>query len=172
MRRVTAVMGVAVAVLFTASLYAQSKVNFTGKWSPDADKNAAAATAGGGGGGGARGGGGRGGGPTITNITQDATTIKIERLGADGTAMGAASVYKLDGSDSKNMMPGRGGAEGTEVVSNAKWDGDSLVITANSANGPTTTTYSMDGADLKIVTLAPGRGGAAATPRTQWYKKG
>ena len=43
MRRISSLLGAAAIVLFAASLVAQSKVNFTGKWAADAEKNAAAA---------------------------------------------------------------------------------------------------------------------------------
>lgn len=178
MRRVTGLVSAAAIVLFAAGLYAQGK-DFTGKWTVDTDKTTAAApaaTAGGGGGGRGPGGGGGGMAGAITNITQTATTLTIARMGADGTAMGTPAVYNLDGSDSKIMQAGRGGGGGaapapTEVIANAKWDGATLVITTKGANGDTVAKYSMDGASLKIETTAPGRGGAAGTPRTTFYKK-
>jgi len=96
---------------------------------------------GGGGGGGARGGGGgRGGGMGAgpQTFTMDATMLKIERTGQDGTV--TATTYKLDGSESSN--PGRGGAM---QVSHAKIDGDKVVITATTPNGDQVTKWYKDG---------------------------
>jgi hypothetical protein len=62
MRRAAAVLSTAAMVMFAASVFAQGKPDFSGKWTPDAEKTAAANPApagGGGGGGGARGGGRR-----------------------------------------------------------------------------------------------------------------
>lgn len=152
MRRVTAMLSAAAFVLVTAAVFAQAP-NFAGKWAPDADKNPAPAAGGRG--------GGRGGGPMT--ITQDAKTLTIER-DMGGNAL--KTVYNLDGSESKNMMPGRGGAAGTEQVSMAKWDGAKLVITTKGANGDQVTSYYMDGADL--VSERQGQNGPVKT----YYKKG
>jgi len=95
MKRMTAALTVAAAVVLSGSLLAQAKPNFSGKWIQDAEKTAAANPAmagrGGGGGGGRMGGGGA---PTPQTFTMDATTLKIERTGQDGTV--TATVYKLD----------------------------------------------------------------------------
>ena len=154
MRRVTAVLSVAAVVLWAAAAFAQGK-DFSGKWAPDAEKNAAAAGAGGGGGGGGRGGGRGGGGPMT--ITQDAKTLTIEREGPNGATK---TVYNLDGSPSKNT--GRGG----EVESMAKWDGAKLVITTKGANGDTVSSWYMEGANLVQETTTPNG------PRKVYYKKG
>ncbi len=160
MRRL-AIGSVAVAVvLFASGLAAQGK-NFAGKWTPDAEKNAAAMAGGGGGGrAGGGGGGGRGGGGAMT-ITQDAKTLTIERTVGENTLK---SVYNLDGSESKNMGMGRGGQ--TEQVSTAKWDGDKLVITTKGANGDTTQSWYLEGGEL--VNERTGQNGAVKT----YYKKG
>jgi len=154
MRRVTAVLSVAAVVLWAAAAFAQGK-DFSGKWAPDAEKNAAAAGAAAGGGGGGRGGGRGGGGPMT--ITQDAKTLTIEREGANGATK---TVYNLDGSPSKNT--GRGG----EVESMAKWDGAKLVITTKGANGDTVSSWYMEGANLVQETTTPNG------PRKVYYKKG
>lgn len=139
MKRMTAALSVAAAVVLSASLYAQAKPNFSGKWVVDAEKTAAAMPAGAPGG--ARGGGRGGGGTGPMTITMDAAVIKIETTGGDGTV--TARSYKLDGSESKN--PGRGGGE---QVSTAKIDGAKVAITTQGQNGPTTQTWYMDGAWL------------------------
>jgi hypothetical protein len=152
-------LSAAAFVLVTAVISAQAP-NFSGKWAPDADKNPAPAANAGGGGGGR--GGGRGGAAPMT-ITQDAKTLTIER-DMGGNAL--KTVYNLDGSESKNTMPGRGGAAGAEQVSMAKWDGAKLVITTKGANGDQVTSYYMDGADL--VSERTGQNGPVKT----YYKKG
>lgn len=158
MRRVmTAVSAVAV-ILLSASLFAQAKPNFSGKWAPDVEKNTAAMAAMGGGGGRA---GGRGGGGPMT-ITMDAATMKIERTGQDGTV--TATVYKLDGSESKNMMMGRGGQ--AEQVSKARIDGAKVVITTTTANGEQVSSWYMEAGWLVSERTTPN--GAMKT----FYKKG
>jgi Spy/CpxP family protein refolding chaperone len=162
MRRVvTAMLGTAAVVLMATSVYAQAP-NFAGKWTPDAEKNAAMnPNAGGGGRGGGRGGGMGGGEVTIA---QDAKTLTVKRTTQAGEMK---LTYNLDGSPSKNMAMGRGGQ--TEVTSTAKWDGAKLVITSD--NGQSIT-YAMDGAWLVQSTTSPGRGGGDPVTRSTYYKKG
>src|SRR5215203_2156928 len=83
MRRVTAMLSVAAVVLMAAGLVAQTKPSFAGEWKmlgdlvgPEGD----------------------------LTITQDATTMTLE--GGDQTPAPVKLTYKLDGSVSKNMMPG------------------------------------------------------------------
>ena len=145
MKRAVAVCGAVAMLLIAASAFAQAKPNFSGKWAPDTEKNAAAMAAlAGAGGGGARmgGGGGRmGGGGGPMTITMDAAMLKIETTAGDGSTM--AQTYKLDGSESKNMMMGRGGQ--MEQVSHAKIDGSKVVIVTTTANGDRTQSWYMDG---------------------------
>lgn len=143
MKRMTAALTVAATVVLSASLFAQAKLDFSGKWTIDAEKTSAANPAMAGGGGGARMGGGGGGMATPTTITMDGTMLKIERTMQD---MVMATTYKLDGSESKNMAMGRGGQ--TEQVSKAKIDGTKVVIVTTTANGDQTTSWYMDGAWL------------------------
>ena len=162
MRRVvTAMLGTAAVVLMATSVYAQAP-NFAGKWTPDAEKNAAMNPNAGGGGRGGGGGGGMGGGEVT--IAQDAKTLTVTRTTQAGERK---LTYNLDGSPSKNMAMGRGGQ--TEVTSTAKWDGAKLVITSD--NGQSIT-YAMDGAWLVQSTTSPGRGGGDPVTRSTYYKKG
>jgi hypothetical protein len=167
MKRAIAIgSAMAIALCAVVTLAAQGK-DFSGKWTADAPAAGAAA---GGGGGGGRGGGGMGGGPMT--IAMDAKTMTITRTTQAGESKTA---YNLDGSDSKN--PGRGGAGGAapaDVVSNAKWDGATLVITTKGANGAgdTTAKYSLDGAKLKVENTRPGRNGGDPTTTTTTYTKG
>ena len=113
---------VAVVLMFgaAASLAAQAKPDFSGKWVMDAAA-APAAPDGGGGRGGGRGGGGFG---NEFTIAQNAKTLTITRMQGD---QAVSTVYNLDGSESKNTTQGRGGPQ--EQVSKAMWDGAKLVVT-------------------------------------------
>ena len=166
MRRATAVIGALALVVASASVFAQAKPSFAGKWVlvPPAD-----AAAGGGGGGGR--GGGRGGGfGNEFTIAQTDKTLTITRMGQDGTAM-APTVYNIGG-ESKISMPGRGGGAPTEVVAKTAWEGNNLVITTATANGEQKRVLSLTGGNLTIATTNPGREGGAPTTNTATYKKG
>ncbi len=156
MRRVAmAAMSMAAVVLMATSVFAQTP-NFAGKWTPDAEKNQAAG--GGGGRGGGRGGGMGGGDMTIT---QDAKQLVITRTTQNGEMK---TTYNLDGSESKNMMMGRGGQ--TEQVSKAKFEGNKLVIVTTTANGETTASWYMEG-DHLVNERTGGQGNVIKT----YYKK-
>ena len=168
MRRSTALMSVAAVAIMASNAFAQGKANFAGTWNIVQDPNAAAAAPGGGMGRGGRGGGG-GFGPTFT-ATQDDKTLTITRTTQNGEVK---TVYNLDGSDSKNMVQGRGGA--TEQVSHAKWDGANLVITRSQDMGGTAIeikqTFSVDkDGNLWIETTRPGQDGNPVSTKVQ-YKK-
>jgi hypothetical protein len=140
--------------------------SFAGSWTMVPDPNAA----GGGGGGGGRGGGGMLLGQAAT-VTQDDKMLTITRTTQNGEVK---MVYNLDGSDSKNMVAGRGGQ--TEQVSKAKWDGGKLMISTTLVMGENTVTrtqtLALDGSGQLVVTsTGPGRGGEVMTT-TQTYKKG
>ncbi len=164
---------VAVVLMFgaAASLAAQAKPDFSGKWVMDpssAPAPPAGAPAGGGGGGGGRGGGRGGGGfGQEFTIAQNAKTLTITRMQGDQTV---TTVYNLDGSESKNTVQGRGGA--TEQVSKAVWDGAKLVVTTMAGNGEQKRVFAMEGGNLTIETTAPGRDGGPGTPTKLVYKKG
>jgi len=163
MRRNALVVG-ALSLVFAASIaQAQDKPNFSGSWTVIADPNAA-----GGGGGGRGGGGGLG---QAATLTQDAKTLTVTRTTQNGEVK---LVYNLDGSESKNMVQGRGGQ--TEQVSKANWDGAKLVISTTLTMGENTVTrtqtMSLDASGQLVVTVSgPGRGGEVMTT-TQTYKKG
>jgi len=173
MRRVATVVSTMAMLMFVASVYAQGKPNFSGKWTRDAEKTTAAnPNMGGGGGGGGRGPGGGGGGGGDMAIAQDATTLTITRTTQNGESK---TVYKLDGSESKNMMAGRGGGDPVEQISKAKWVGSTISVetTNQGQNGPTvsTTVYSMEGDSLVIASTRPGRNGGDPTTTKTYYKK-
>jgi hypothetical protein len=134
------------AVLAVAAVaFAQAKPDFSGTWT--LDEAASGAPAGGGGGGG-RGGGALGNGPAT--VKQTADTLTIERTQGENKVV---TTYKLDGTESKNTMMGRGGtpAESTSV---AKWDGNKLTITSKQDMGgqmvESTQTWTVSGSTLTV----------------------
>jgi hypothetical protein len=154
---------IAAAVLSVASVAFAQKPDFSGTWTLDPEASGMAAPAGGGGGGrGGRGGGGLGNGATVK---QTADSIVIERTMGDNKV---TTTYKLDGTESKNTMMGRGG-EPTEVVSTAKWDGNKLTVVSKRDMGgqmvETTESWSLTGNVLTIESTG-GRG-----PAKRVYKK-
>ena len=109
------VVAIAAAILAVSTMAWAQKPDFSGTWTLDP---ASAPAAGGGGGGGSA----LGNGPAT--VKQTANALTIERT------MGDAKVtltYKLDGSESRNMMIGRGG-QPADSMSIAKWDGGKLTI--------------------------------------------
>ena len=171
-------MAIAAAfALFTANTFAQAKPDFAGKWTREAPAGGAAAGGGGGGarggGGGGRGAGGGGGGfncGMACTITVTGNVMKVERAQGDTTVTAS---FTLDGSDSKNMVPGRQGGEPTAVVSKAKWDGNKVVITTTrdmqGTSVTATQTLSIEAGKLTIVSTSSMEG---AQPQTATYTKG
>jgi len=138
---------IAAAVFAVASVAFAQKPDFSGTWTLDPEASGMAAPAGGGGGGG-RGGGALGNGPAT--VKQTADTLTIERTAGDNKI---TLTYKLDGSESKNTMMGRGGTP-TESVSTAKFDGGKLTIVTKQDMGgqmvETTQNWSLAGSVLTV----------------------
>ena len=164
--RVARVGVIAAAVLAVTTVAWAQKTDFSGTWTLDPEASGMQAGAGGGGGGGGRGGGGgalgMGG-----SIKQTADTLTIERMAGENKV---TLNYKLDGTESKNSMMGRGG-QAVEQTSVAKWDGAKLVITTkqpgqDGAMVETTQTWSLAGTVLTVESTG-GRG-----PMKRVYKKG
>ena len=135
-----ALLVVVLAVAIAGLAVAQGKPDFSGKWAPKVDPNAAPPAGGGGRG------GGMGGGPMT--VKQTATELVQEVVRGENTM---TTSYKLDGSESVNAA-GQG-----QSKSVAKWDGAKLVIktTMEGPNGATETTatwsLSADGKELTIL---------------------
>ena len=173
MGRFITLAAVAAFVLSTATgAFAQAKPDFSGKWTLD-PASAPAAPAGGGGGGGRGGGRGGGGGAGFGQeftAKQDANTLTITRTQGDQQVSAA---YKLDGSESKNVVAGRNGQQ--EQVSKTMWMGNKLMITTTlnfgGNNVEQTRTLSMDGGNLVIEQSQPGRDGGAPQTQKLVYKK-
>lgn len=157
-------IGIIAAAVFAvaAVAFAQAKPDFSGTWTLDPEASgmaapggapaggapAGGAPAGTGGGGGGRGGGALGNGPAT--VKQTADTLTIERTMGENKVV---TTYKLDGTESKNTMMGRGGTP-TESVSVAKFDGATLTITTKQdmGNGPMESTqkWSLAGTVLTV----------------------
>ena len=139
---------IAVAIVAVAAVAFAQKPDFSGTWTLDeAASGATAPPAGGGGGGGGRGGGALGNGPAT--VKQTADTLTIERTMGENKVV---LTYKLDGTESKNTMQGRGGP--VESVSVAKFDGGTLTITTKQdmGNGPMESTqkWTLAGGALTV----------------------
>ena len=131
---------IATAVLAVASIAFAQKPDFSGTWTLDT-----AATEGGGGGGGRGGGLGQG-----ATVKQTADTLTVERTFGENKI---TSAYKLDGTESKNTMMGRGGQQ-MEAVSTAKWDGAKLTITTKVGENENTQVWSLAGDVLTVETTS------------------
>lgn len=159
MKRITAMLSAAAVVMMAAGVLAQAP-SFAGKWMMDMPADA---PAGGGGGRGFGGGGAWGQAPTIT---QDATTLTVEYTQGQNPVK---IVYKLDGSESKNSMMGRGG-QATEQVSKATWEAGKLKIVTTTAAGDQTRLVSLAAGKLVIDYTGMGRDGAPMTTKTTYSK--
>ena len=138
---------IATAVFAVATLAFAQKPDFSGTWTldPEASGTAGGAAAGGGGG------GGRGGGGLLGQsgtIKQTPDTLTIDRTMGENKVTAS---YKLDGTESKNTMMGRGGTP-MESVSTAKWDGSKLIITSKVGENESTQVLSLAGNVLTIET--------------------
>jgi hypothetical protein len=103
----------AAAILAVATVASAQKPDFSGTWTLDP---AVAPAAGG------VVGGALGNGPAT--VKQSADTLTIERTMGDANI---TLIYKLDGTDSRNMLMGPAGQQ-VDSMSNAKWDGPKLTI--------------------------------------------
>ncbi len=180
MRRASALAATLAAVCWVTSLSAQGHPSFAGKWTIDTAKSEMGAAGGGGmgmgGRGGRMGGGGMMGWGQEFTITQDASTLKVERnFGGNPIS----ETYKLDGSESSNAVPmGRGGS--SQETSTAKWDGNTLVVDSkqsmdmggNAMTMTTTRKLSLDASgNLVVETARSGMRGNQMTT-TMVYTKG
>ncbi|MEO7272287.1 MAG: hypothetical protein ABIX28_06200 [Vicinamibacterales bacterium] len=157
MQRSHAALTLALGILLSAATFAQSP-NFAGKWAIAPDPAAQ---------------GGFGGLGQSAVIKQDATTLTITRT----TQMGeATSVYKLDGSESKNTLSLQGNS--IDQISKTKWEGGTLHVdtSMNFDGNPVSVTMAMSldpAGNLVVVSTRPDfqGGGAPVTTKTS-YKKG
>jgi hypothetical protein len=131
----------AVILPFASRAQAQAKPDFSGSWTLDASKSDAPM--------------GRGGaaGPVTLTIKQTAADLTVATKRGEQSQ---TAVYKLDGSENKNEVAGRGGP--STVTSKAHWDGAKLVIDgAREVQGFAITTkevrsLSADGKEMTVET--------------------
>jgi hypothetical protein len=143
-------MGVmAAAILAAATMAWAQKPDFSGTWTLDPASASAA--------------GALGRGPAT--VKQTAETLTIERT------MGDADVpltYKLDGTDSRNVMTGRDG-QSVDSMSTAKWDGRKLrIVTRQEIRGQmveSTEVWTVEASRLTVETTN------ARGTQKQVYKK-
>jgi hypothetical protein len=146
---------IAAAILAVATVAWAQKPDFSGTWT--LDRASASGAGGAAGSGGADSGGGRGGGggalgegPSTVKQTADALTIERTMGGANVTL-----TYKLDGTESRNVMTGRDGAA-IDSVSTAKWDGPRLTIVTKAEMGgqvvESTQAWTVAGSTLTVET--------------------
>jgi hypothetical protein len=143
-----------VIVLATPLRGQQAAPNFAGKWMLDREASVI---------------GGRGNPANELTITQDAAKLTFTRTSNTGTQ---STVYRLDGSESKNPA-GRSG----EAVYRSVWEGSKLVtnITATGRGGqPTqqTETFSLVDGVFRIDTSRPDPQGGAPYVARLIYRKG
>ena len=160
MKCLTSAVAIGTLVIAAASVSAQSKPNFAGKWTIVPDANSAAAIS------------GRGGtlGAEFTAVQDDKTVTVVTNNPQLGELK---TVYNLDGSETKN--PINFGGQSVDRVSKVKWDGAKLVITTTiSMSGnvaETTQSWTLDGSgNLLVETLSTFTGQSTTTKAT--YKKG
>jgi hypothetical protein len=137
---------IATAILAVVTVAWAQKPDFSGTWTLDP---ASAPAAGGGRGGG---GGALGNGPATVKQTADAMTIE-RTMGDDKVTL----TYKLDGTESRNMMMGRGG-QPADTLSTAKWDGPKLTIVTKQEMGgqvtESTQVWTVEGSTLTVETTS------------------
>jgi hypothetical protein len=132
---------IAAAIVAAATAAWAQKPDFTGTWTLDPASAPAAA---------GEGGSALGNGPATVKQTADA--LSIERT------MGEATVtltYKLDGTESRNMMMGSGG-QPADSLSTARWDGPRLtIVTKQEMDGQVTEynqVWTAEGSTLTVET--------------------
>jgi hypothetical protein len=133
---------IAAAILALATVAWAQKTDFSGTWTPDP---ASSPADGGGGGDDAL-----GNGPATIKQTADALTIERTTGDAEVTLS-----YKLDGTESRNMLVGRGG-QSADSVSTVKWDGPKLtIVTKQEMDGQVTESaqvWTVEGSTLTVET--------------------
>jgi hypothetical protein len=131
---------IAIAILAMATIVWAQKPDFSGTWTLDPGSASAAR-------------GALGNGPVTVKQTADALTIERTAGDADLTL-----IFKLDGSQSRNLMTGPGG-QTADTASVAKWDGPRLtIVTRREVEGQvveTTQVWSVEGNTLTVETTGP-----------------
>ena len=162
MKRILSVALILALAIAGASMSAQAKPSFAGKWTMVPDPNAPAA--------GGRGRGGFGGLGQEFTAAQDDKTLTVT---TNNPQLGELkTVYNLDGSESKNPL--NFGGQTIDRVSKVKWDGGKLVITTtinfNGTPAETSQSWMLDGSGNLIVESTSNFNGNPTTSKAT-YKK-
>jgi hypothetical protein len=143
---------IAAALLAVATVAWAQKADFSGTWTLDPASAPAAGGEGGSGGGRRSGGGALGNGPATVKQTADVLTIERTMGGSPVTL-----TYKLDGTESRNIMMGRDG-QSADSISTAKWDGPKLTIATKQEMGGQVVEYTqvwtVEGSTLTVETTS------------------
>jgi hypothetical protein len=159
MKRILALMATAALVTSSPAALAQTRPNFSGKWTQVVDPAAQPTGRG-------RGFGGLG---QVVTATQDEKTLTVVTTTQIGEVK---AVYNLDGSETRNPITFNG--QTVERTSKAKWDGAKLIlISVSNFNGnaaETTQVWSVDGSGTLTVESTNNFSGTPTTAKAQ-YKK-
>ena len=153
------------ALLIATAALAQGRPNFAGTWKFDSDKSMQA---------------GPGNHYVVAKMlgdeftaTQDDTTLTL--IIKIGTAQ-VTAFYKLDGSESKNMSPEKGGD--VAVISHCTWDAQKLVILSTSTSDVKSQPVTLEtkrvlflDTDGSLVMDRSGAPGSEITPSRSVYKR-
>ncbi len=116
-------LGLVLAALIAADGSAQARPDFSGTWTFNQLKSAQP---------------GPDGKIVLAALMGDEFTVRQDRtslnLSIKSGPIRATAVYKLDGSESRNMSPGGPGQSEIEVASTAVWQGDKLIINSTSTS--------------------------------------
>ena len=159
MKRVLSAAAILSFVIAGASLSAQSKPNFAGKWTMLPESVAAAGAT------------GRGGLGQEFTAAQDDKTLTVT---TNNPQLGELkTVYNLDGSESKNPL--NFGGQAIDRVSKVKWDGAKLIITTtinfNGSLAESSQSWMLDGAGNLVIESSSNFTGTPTTTKAT-YKKG
>jgi hypothetical protein len=154
MRRVTAAFGGIAVVILAASVLAQAAPNFSGKWTPDTQKNATLAPA-------ER---PAGAPPRPMTIKQNDKSFTIESTDSTGPT---SLTYDFDKPMVVDSSLGKATASAKVVGSTV-----AIATVPIGATAGRVRTYSMDGKLLLVTTSLPGKNGAEPTINKIYYKKG
>lgn len=134
---------IAAAIFAVATMVWAQKPDFSGTWVLDPTSSPTA-------GGPGSGGGALGNGPATIKQTADALTIERTMSDAD-----VSLTYKLDGTESRNLMVG-GGGQPVDSLSTARWDGTKLtIVTKQEMDGQlseSTQVWTVEGGTLTVET--------------------
>jgi hypothetical protein len=136
------VNAITLAILTVATVAQAQRPDFSGTWTMDSTSGSSARD----------GGSALGNGPAKVTQTADALTIQRRMGDADVTL-----IYKLDGSESRNVMTVTGG-QAVDSMSIAKWEGSRLSIVSKREMGGQVTEsselWSLEGGTLTLETTS------------------